>query len=133
MNPSQPEGLGLKLPTPPEQTPAPEEQGELQTDTAEQVAGREQAPRPAAPPIPPPPIAAIPLAAPQAAVPATDAAAASTSLITDDDLIEKEWVNKAKQIVEQTRDDPYRKNEEITVFKADYMKKHYGKTIKLSR
>jgi hypothetical protein len=49
----------------------------------------------------------------------------------DADLIEKEWINKAKQIVEQTRDDPYKQSEELTVFKADYMKKRYNRTIKL--
>jgi len=59
-------------------------------------------------------------------------AMATASLITDDDWIEKEWVNKAKQIVEQTRDDPYRQSEDLTVFKADYIQKHYGKTIKIS-
>jgi hypothetical protein len=55
------------------------------------------------------------------------------SLINDSDLIEKAWVNKAKQIVEQTRDDPYKQSEELTIFKADYMKKQYDKSIKLSK
>lgn len=49
----------------------------------------------------------------------------------DSDLIEKEWVNKAKQIVERTRDDPYKQSEELTVVKADYLKKRYNKTIKI--
>jgi hypothetical protein len=58
----------------------------------------------------------------------------SPSAIADDgDLIEKEWVHKAKQIVEANRDDPYRQSEELTVFKADYMKKRYDKNIKLSK
>ena len=51
----------------------------------------------------------------------------------DKDLIEKEWVRKAKQIVERTKDDPYKQSEELTVFKADYMKKRYNKTIKLTK
>lgn len=57
----------------------------------------------------------------------------ATAPIVDDggDLIEKEWVNRAKQIVARTRDDPYKQSEELTVFRADYMKKHFGKTIKL--
>ncbi len=49
----------------------------------------------------------------------------------DSDLIEKEWVNKAKQIVEQTKDNPYQQSEELTVFKADYMKKRYNRAIRL--
>ncbi len=49
----------------------------------------------------------------------------------DTDLIEKEWVDKAKQIVERTRDDPYEQSKELTLFKADYMKKRYNRTIKI--
>ncbi len=50
----------------------------------------------------------------------------------DGDLIEKEWVNKAKQIVESNRDDPRKQSAEITVFKADYLKQRYNKSIKIS-
>lgn len=53
--------------------------------------------------------------------------------IADDaDLIEKEWVEKAKQIVEQTKNDPYLQNQEMNKIKADYMKKRYNKDLKLS-
>lgn len=50
----------------------------------------------------------------------------------DGDLIEKEWVNKAKKIVDSTREDPYTQSKELTVFKADYLRKRYNKTIKMS-
>lgn len=50
----------------------------------------------------------------------------------DTDLIEKEWVEKAKQIVEQMSDDPYQLQQELAKVKADYMKKRYGKDIKLT-
>lgn len=57
---------------------------------------------------------------------------ALTFQVADDkDVIEPEWVNKAKSIVDQTSDDPYKQSEELTVFKADYMQKRYNKTIKL--
>lgn len=49
----------------------------------------------------------------------------------DTDLIEKEWVEKAKEIVERTRHDPYVQNREITKMKADYMKKRYNKDIRI--
>lgn len=49
----------------------------------------------------------------------------------DKDVIEPEWINKAKAIVSSTRDDPYKQSEELTVFKADYMQKRYNKTVKL--
>lgn len=55
------------------------------------------------------------------------------TLLNDTDLIEKEWVDKAKQIVERTRDDPHQQSEELTGLKADYMKTHYDKTIKLNK
>jgi len=61
--------------------------------------------------------------------------APSTSLpqVADDaDLIEKEWVNKAKEIIAKTQDDPYRQSKEINYMKADYMQKRYNKTVKLS-
>lgn len=50
----------------------------------------------------------------------------------DQDLIEKEWVNKAKQIVEKTRDNPYQQSQELTIFKNDYMQKRYNKIIKMA-
>ena len=53
--------------------------------------------------------------------------------IDDGDLIEKEWVEKAKAIVDRNRYDPYKQNEELTVFKADYMQKRYNKSIKLNK
>ncbi|MEI6755957.1 MAG: hypothetical protein WCK80_03035 [bacterium] len=68
---------------------------------------------------------------------ATDASATTTNVVQnvkdDGDLIEKEWVDKAKQIVEKTRSDPYKQSEELTVMKADYMKKRYGKDIKVDK
>lgn len=59
------------------------------------------------------------------------AQALSFQVADDKDVIEPEWVNKAKSIVDQTSDDPYKQSEELTVFKADYMQKRYNKTIKL--
>ncbi len=50
----------------------------------------------------------------------------------DSDRIEKEWVVKAKQIVESTRNDPYMRTKKIGDFRAEYMKKRYNKDIKVS-
>lgn len=50
----------------------------------------------------------------------------------DNDLIEKEWVSKAKEIIEKTKDDPHQQSDVLTLFKADYIKKRYNKTIKTS-
>jgi hypothetical protein len=50
----------------------------------------------------------------------------------DDELIEKEWVDKAKKIVIQTKDDPYQQEKEVSKLQADYLKKRYGKEVKLA-
>ena len=50
----------------------------------------------------------------------------------DNDLIEKEWVAKAKQIIEDNREDPHKQSNEITTFKSDYMIKRYNKVVKPS-
>ena len=50
----------------------------------------------------------------------------------DDDLIEKEWVDKAKEIINKNREDPYLQSVEIGHMRVDYMKKRYNKDIKLS-
>lgn len=56
----------------------------------------------------------------------------SPQIADDSDLIEKEWVTKAKHIVEQTKHDPYVENQEVNKMKADYLKKRYNKDLKLS-
>jgi hypothetical protein len=55
----------------------------------------------------------------------------SPQLADDTDLIEKEWVMKAKHIVEQTKADPYMQTKEMNKMKADYLKKRYAKELKL--
>src|SRR5687768_11554809 len=48
---------------------------------------------------------------------------------SDDDLIEKEWVDKAKQIVASTKDDPHLREQEVAKLQADYLRKRYGKEL----
>ncbi|HMH30851.1 MAG TPA: hypothetical protein VK534_00035 [Methylomirabilota bacterium] len=138
MNPSSNEVSGEQLPTPkPEQAAVGAVPAEAIQPTAEQgPATAEKAPRAKAPAIPAPtiplPASPTPVTPPQSNGSAI-ASSATAAILDDDDLIEKEWVNKAKQIVEKTRDDPYKQSEELTVVKADYMKKRYDKTIKISK
>lgn len=62
--------------------------------------------------------------------PIAPAASTATPPAADDaDLIEKEWVEIAKAIVEHTKEDPYKQNQELTKFKADYIKKRYNKDL----
>lgn len=49
----------------------------------------------------------------------------------DDEVLDKQWVGKTKEIVRQTRDDPRQQNEQVSHLKADYILKRYGKVIRL--
>lgn len=62
-----------------------------------------------------------------APAPSLSADDSSTMIADDVDLIEKEWVEKAKHIVAQTKDDPHKQNKEISKVKSDYIKKRYNK------
>jgi hypothetical protein len=87
----------------------------------------EAAPAAAAPVLP------APIVVPLPSVPADDATvvpAGSTPLVAnDDDLIEKEWVDQAKKIIVQTKDDPYRREQEVAKLQADYLRKRYGREL----
>lgn len=64
---------------------------------------------------------------------ATDDDATSSKAVplvaADDDLIEKEWVDKAKAVIAETKDDPYRREEEVSKLQVDYLRKRYGKEL----
>ncbi len=50
---------------------------------------------------------------------------------SNDDVIEKEWINKSKKIVKETKGDPYRKEHEVSKLQADYLHKRYGKEVRV--
>lgn len=100
----------------------------------EQVPGSVGETQPAEPPtILPPATSTIPAVpdpvdTPVLANPATDAN--GTPLIAgDEDLIEKEWVDKLKNIISLTKDDPYERARVIAQLQADYLKKRYNRTL----
>lgn len=65
--------------------------------------------------------------------PATPAVSDDTPLMAaDDEVIEQEWVQKAKKIVADTKGDPYSQEKEVGKLQAEYLKKRYGKEIKLT-
>ena len=53
----------------------------------------------------------------------------ATLIANDDDIIEKEWVDKAKKIIAETKDDPYRREVEISKLQIEYIRKRYGREI----
>lgn len=65
--------------------------------------------------------------------PVNNAAAAPSddnpAVASDDDLIEKEWVDKAKKIIADTRDDPHKREQAVGKLQADYLKKRYGREL----
>ncbi|HET7320253.1 MAG TPA: hypothetical protein VFI84_01545 [Candidatus Saccharimonadales bacterium] len=138
MNPQFDKSANLNLPPPmPESSgPAPYEAPEGGARPVEAVpAAPERQLQPAAPALP-----AIPAQQQtQQGQTATNVAPSTTTNSTalpqmadDADLIEKEWVNKAKEIIAKTQDDPYKQSKEITYMKSDYLQKRYNKAIKLS-
>lgn len=74
---------------------------------------------------------------PQATTPASpvtvqsDDSSGNPQIADDVDLIEKEWVDKAKELVNRTKDDPRQQNIELGKIKADYIKKRFNKQLKL--
>ena len=73
---------------------------------------------------------------PSPVTPVTDDAASNdqTGLVTpavaaDEDLIEKEWVDRAKKIVADTREDPYSQENAVSQLQKDYLKKRYGREL----
>lgn len=53
----------------------------------------------------------------------------SPAIAADDDLIEKEWVDKAKKIISETKDNPRKREEDVSRLQIDYLEKRYGRRI----
>ncbi len=54
----------------------------------------------------------------------------ATQLIAADvDLIEKEWIDKAKKIIAETKDDPHAREKAISQLQTEYVQKRYGRVI----
>lgn len=59
---------------------------------------------------------------------ASDMSDSTSPTVADEvDVIEKVWVDKAKTIVKQTKDDPYTQEKQVSGLQDDYQKKRYGK------
>ena len=87
---------------------------------------------PEPPQTPVPPVAVPPQPPAQVVLPPDDTTTlySPPSVAADDDLIEKEWVEKLKKIISLTRDDPYERARVIAQLQADYLKKRYNKIVK---
>lgn len=98
----------------------------------QQMARPEAAPQPA--PVLPQ-VGSSQLAAPQvlqpaqAIPPSTSPVSDAPTIAADDDLMEKEWVDKAKKIIALTKGNPYEQAKSIAALQADYLKKRYNRTV----
>lgn len=110
-----------------EHLPTPEHTGEK---TYEREQNMRQVDRSAGPPMPVP-VVPLPPQAPSLPTVSNQAADDSVgpTIASDDDLIEKEWVDKAKKIIAETQNDPYRREKEVTKLQVDYLRKRYGKEL----
>lgn len=92
----------------------------------------ERSPVEFAPPQPPMPIVmpatAQPVAEP-ATLPQTISSSANPTAANDDDVIEMEWVHRAKQIIIQTKDSPFAREKAIAELQRDYLMKRYGRQV----
>ena len=131
MNPELPQAR------PPVESLPPASSGELRLDDdVNQVeTEKRSAERPAVnvanSPMPAAVLPTVPVPAPPAVqTPAATTSTDDTPLIAgDDDLIEKEWVDKLKRIITLTRDDPYERARVIAQLQADYLKKRYNREM----
>ncbi|MDO4712871.1 MAG: hypothetical protein Q4B05_03120 [Candidatus Saccharibacteria bacterium] len=116
--------------------------GELVESAGSQILERERAGRYETAPIPasdstqelpvalpsiaPPPIASPPT---DTVTPADPVGTSLPLLAADDDLIEKEWVEKLKKIISLTKEDPYERARVIAQIQADYLKKRLNRSL----
>lgn len=79
------------------------------------------------------PPAAVPMPAQpvdnNATAPQQQQSTAGPLIAADEDLIEKEWVDRAKEIIEQTPDDPYTRNERVGQLQRDYLQKRWNRVV----
>jgi hypothetical protein len=64
--------------------------------------------------------------------PSLQATPTNPMVVDDVDVLEKEWVNRAKAIVDSTRDDPRLQKQELAKFKAEYIQHRFHKEVKQS-
>lgn len=133
MEPRSPE----QIPTPIEYTPQVPVNQELQPDTQHEQgekrierAGEQVHQVTQAQPTPVVPVVQLPVPISTATDDTQSAVDDSTPAIAaDDDLIEKEWVDKAKKVIGETKDDPYERERAVGKLQVEYLRKRYGKEL----
>ncbi len=113
---------------------APRQSFEVMPSAGERAETHEQAmPAQPAPPVPAATTIALPAPVQTTSNQVSSASIGHSTPVTasDDGLIEREWVDKAKKIVQLNKSDPYTQEHEVSKLQADYIKKRYGKDVRL--
>jgi hypothetical protein len=114
-----------------QETGVEQEQAVERAPSAPESSPGKQAPQPM---LSTPPPVALPVQQPvaddQAAKKGDSKASDSGLPAANTDRIEREWIDRAKAIVEHTKDDPHEQTQAMGVIKAEYNKKRFGRTIK---
>jgi hypothetical protein len=84
-----------------------------------------QPPLTAQPPQGMPPPVTMPRTDDATSTPATNTVSPSS----DNDRIERQWVDRAKTVAAETRDDPYAQKNAMTKVKSDYIKSRFNKSL----
>lgn len=117
--PTNPAQGGERIPV----LPTPENGVDVGLERAEQTAEASAAAANAVyqgAPVPPP------IAAP---IPTRQTTDDTPAIAGDEDVIEKEWVDKAKKIILETKDDPYGRSARVNELQKDYLRKRYSKEL----
>jgi hypothetical protein len=122
-------------PNVPEKTVQPSPERPAAPEVAPQAPQGVPVPPPAATPPPATPPVPVDTDTAQGAAQANPASAApnvgpNPAEAADTDRIEKEWVDQANKIVEQTKNDPYVEEEAVESLQQDYLKKRYNHDVK---
>ena len=121
--PSTPPSVGERIPV----LPMPEAGIETGAERVEQVAeasaiAADAAGTPGVTPV---------VDAPRAAEsPAAQLGSMGPTVAADEDVIEKEGVDRAKKLVNDTRDDPYERSNQVTALQQEYQGKRFGRDVK---
>jgi hypothetical protein len=124
-------GLGLPQPSMPQGSAMPPNQPYMPMPPVGQAPTAMSMPAMQAPAAGGLPMAALPGAGapmPQMQQPALDAPAPDEN----SDSLDEEWVQKAKTIVERTKNDPYAESQELSKVKADFLRIRYNKQVKIA-
>jgi uncharacterized protein (DUF4415 family) len=127
--------MGPIIPRGPELGPVQHGQSAEQLQTPEQPAQQERPTGAGVGDTPPPmPVVPLPTQTPAQAAQTTVAHDNTNPVVAaDEDLIEKEWIEKAKRVISETKHDPHAQEQAISRLQADYLQKRYGKVLKVPK